>query len=111
MAARKDDVVSVTVVERDPDVIRLFREQLLPQFSCKDKISVIQSDAFDYLEYNMKYVSPDFVFMDIWHDISDGTDLYVRAKQYEAHFPRTRFMYWIERSLRCALVDYLENTV
>jgi hypothetical protein len=111
MAARKAEVASVTVVERDPAVIRLFLEQILPQFSCKDKISVIQSDAFDYLEHDMKSVSPDFVFMDIWHDIGDGVDLYVRARPYEARFPSTRFMYWIERSLKCALVDYLENHV
>ena len=111
MAARKAEVASVTVVERDPAVIQLFQEQLLPQFSCKDKISVIQSDAFDYLEHDMKSVSPDFVFMDIWHDIGDGVDLYVRARPYEARFPSTRFMYWIERSLKCALVDYLENHV
>ena len=111
MAARKAEVASVTVVERDPAVIQLFQEQLLPQFSCKDKISVIQSDAFDYLEHDMKSTSPDFVFMDIWHDIGDGVDLYVRARPYEARFPSTRFMYWIERSLKCALVDYLENHV
>ena len=44
-------------------------------------------------------------------DIGDGVELYIRARQYEAHFPKTRFMYWIERSLKCALVDYLENRV
>ena len=47
--------------------------------------------------------------MDIWHDIADGTPLYVRAKQFEARFPHTRFCYWIERSLRCALVDELAH--
>lgn len=107
MAARKEEVRSVTVVERDPAVIRLFREQLLPQFPCKSKISVVQADAFDYLEHGMKPLSPDFVFMDIWHDIADGVDLYLRARPYEKQYPSTRFMYWIERSLRCALVDAL----
>lgn len=110
MASRKPDVTSVTVVERDPSVIELFRECILPQFTEKDKIIVIQSDAFDYLEQGMKSLKPDFVFVDIWHDIADGTRLYVRAKQFEAHFPRTRFVYWIERSLRCALVDELIET-
>ena len=109
MAARKADVLSVTVVERDPAVIALFREHILPQIPEKSKISVVQSDAFDYLEHQMESCPPDFVFMDIWHDIADGTPLYVRAKQFEARFPRTRFSYWIERSLRCALVDELAN--
>lgn len=111
MAARKPEVLSVTVVERDPSVIQLFREQLLPQFPDRCKITVIQADAFDYLEKDFAAASPDFVFMDIWHDIGDGVDLYIRARQYEAHLPKTRFMYWIERSLKCALVDYLENRV
>ena len=110
MASRKSDVTSVTVVERNPSVIELFRECILSQFTEKDKITVIQSDAFEYLEQGMKSLQPDFVFVDIWHDIADGTRLYVRAKQFEAHFPRTRFMYWIERSLRCALVDELIET-
>ena len=109
MAARKPEVASVTVVERDPSVIRLFREQLLPQFPHREKITVIQADAFDYLEQDMISAAPDFVFMDIWHDIADGLDLYVRARQYESRFPTTRFTYWIDRSLKCALVDALEN--
>lgn len=108
-AAGKDSVTSVTVVERDPAVISLFREHILPQIQYKDKITVIQADAFDYLDHQMKLSPPDFVFMDIWHDIGDGLDLYVRAKAYEAAFPHTRFMYWIERSLRCALIDFLEG--
>ena len=107
MAARKPEVASVTVVERDPAVISLFREHILPQIPCKDKIRVIQADAFDYLEHQMSSCPPDFVFMDIWHDIADGMSLYVRARLYESRFPHTCFMYWIERSLRCALVDEL----
>ena len=108
-AASKSSVSSVTVVERDPAVIRLFREHILPQIPERGKISVIQADAFDYLEHQMRPADVDFVFMDIWHDIADGTDLYIRAKQYEARFPHTRFTYWIERSLRCALIDRLEQ--
>ena len=109
MAARKASVVSVTVVERDPAVIRLFNERILPQIPERGKITVIQADAFDYLDRQMRPAEVDFIFMDIWHDIADGTDLYLRAKQYEARFPHTRFTYWIERSLRCALVDRLEQ--
>ena len=109
MASRKPEVVSVTVVERDAAVISLFQDYLLPQFPNKDKIAVIESDAFDYLEHQMSLSPPDSVFMDIWHDISDGTPLYVRARQYEGHFPTTRFTYWIDRSIRCALVDFLAD--
>ena len=111
MAARKPEVTSVMVVERDPSVVALFLEHILPQIPERNKISVIQEDAFDYLEKEMKLSPPDFVFMDIWHDIADGTPLYIRARQYESRFPNTRFMYWIERSLKCALIDGLEKMV
>ncbi|MBQ3743744.1 MAG: hypothetical protein II858_07810 [Bacteroidales bacterium] len=107
MAARKPDVTSVTVVERDPAVLTLFREHILPQIPEREKIVLVQDDAFDFLERRMAAAAPDFVFMDIWHDIADGTPLYVRAKQFETRFPHTRFCYWIGRSLRCALVDEL----
>jgi len=111
MASEKPSVSSVTVVELDPAVISLFEKHLLPQFSHRDKITLIQADAFDYLEHSMSNTSPDFVFMDIWHDIADGLDLFIRARPYESRFPSTRFTYWIDRSLKCALVDYLENRV
>ena len=109
LASEKPEVESVTVVELDPAVISLFRKYILPQFPNKEKVTVVQSDAFDYLEQKMSSVRPDFVFFDIWHDIADGTPLYIRARQYEARFPRTRFTYWIDRSLKCALIDGLER--
>lgn len=110
MAACKPEVAEVTVVECDPSVIALFEGQILPQFGTVGrKLRVVQSDAFDFMEREMGGLRPDFVFMDIWHDISDGLDPYVRAKSYEARFPDTRFRYWIERSLRCALIDVLEH--
>lgn len=107
MASEKPEVASVTIVERDPAVIELFEKLILPQFNHKDKITVIQDDAFDYLEHKMSSTQVDFVFMDIWHDIADGTPLYLRAKPYEPRYPHTKFTYWIERSLRCNLVDQL----
>jgi len=109
MAARKPGVRSVTVVERDPSVISLFRTYILPQIPEKEKIRVVEADAFDYLEHRMAAARPDFVFVDIWHDISDGAPLYVKVRSYESRFPGTRFSYWIERSLKCALIDELEH--
>ena len=109
MASQKPEVSSVTVVELDPAVISLFEQHILPQFPNRSKVSVIQADAFDFLERRMASVQPDFVFMDIWHDISDGAPLYVRARQYESRFPHTRFTYWISRSLKCSLIDFLEG--
>jgi len=104
MALLKPDVSHVTVVELDKNVIDLFNQYILPQFPRRNDVTIINSDAFEYLDKGM---NADFVFMDIWHDIADGTSLYIKAKQYEARYPDTRFTYWAERSLRCALADYL----
>lgn len=98
-AASKPTVSSVTVVERDPDVIKLFVEHILPQFPCRDKIRVIEADAFEYMEKEMPQGGYDYVFSDIWHDPSDGLSLYLRLKKYEPLSPTTRFDYWIEPSL------------
>lgn len=108
MALRKGNVKSVTVVERDPSVIELFKKYILPQFPRKNDVQIVSSDAFDYMAKPMHF---DFAFVDIWHDISDGCDLYVKAKGFEKKHNKTIFAYWLERSIRCALADWLiENT-
>ncbi|MNI89136.1 hypothetical protein D3C73_1465030 [compost metagenome] len=45
----------------------------------------------------------DFVFTDLWHDVSDGIDLYLRMKKIAAQYPDTKFTYWIEKSILCYL--------
>jgi len=101
MAARKDEVESVTVVEYSEGVIDLFERCVLPQMKCKDKIRIVRSDAYRYAEQEMKREGYDFVFCDIWHDPSDGVDAYLRFKQYEKDNPKTCFAYWIEETLKC----------
>ena len=45
----------------------------------------------------------DFVFTDLWHDVSDGKDMYLKMKEYEKRSPNTIFSYWIEKSILCYL--------
>lgn len=96
MCARKPQVSRVTVVERDPDAIALFREQLLPQFPDARKIQLIQADAFDYLAVPDPAV--DFVFADLWHDVGDGLPLYLRLLPLAARW-HAPFRYWIEEDM------------
>ena len=93
------------MVERDATLIELFRTHLLPQFPHREKIRIVESDAFAYMENRMPREGFDFSFMDLWHDASDGLELYLRAKKLEALSPNTEFTYWIEPSLR----SYLRN--
>ena len=99
MVSQKDSVSSVTVVERDENVIALFEKHILPQFQNKHKIKIVRSDAFEYAKKEMKNGGFNYVFCDLWHDVSDGVDLYVKMKKYEALCPNCVFEYWIERSI------------
>ena len=99
MSSEKTDVESVTIVERDENVIKLFERHILPQFPNKQKITIIKSDAFDFAKNEMKKGSFNYVFTDLWHDVSDGVDLYVKMKKYEALCPNSAFDYWIEDSI------------
>ena len=41
----------------------------------------------------------DHVFADLWHDPSDGLEMYRKLKKFESLSPRTQFDYWIEPSI------------
>ena len=99
MVSQKNSVSSVTIVERDKNAISLFENYILPQFPNKGKIKVIHRDAFEYAETEMKNGKYTYVFTDLWHDVSDGVDLYIKMKKFEALCPNCRFEYWIERSI------------
>ncbi|MBQ3223766.1 MAG: hypothetical protein IJB41_09155 [Clostridia bacterium] len=103
MAARKPEVASVTVVERDANVIRLFKEHILPQFPQIQKLRIVQADAFDYMQNCAPAERYDFIFTDLWHDAGDGLPLYRRMKALEPLSPASRFTYWIEPTLRAYL--------
>lgn len=100
MTARKAEVDSVTVVERDPRAIRLFKTHLLPYFEHPEKITVVEADAFAYAAREMPAGHYDTVFADIWHDPSDGVEAYRRLKETEKLSPGTDFRYWIEGTIR-----------
>ncbi|MBO5213042.1 MAG: hypothetical protein J6B60_05825 [Clostridia bacterium] len=99
MASLKENVSSVTVIERDENVIKLFCENILPHFENKEKIKLVKGDAFFYAENEMKEQNFDFAFVDLWRDISDGVELYIKMKKLEDLHEKTEFAYWIERSI------------
>lgn len=107
MAARKPEVESVTVVDLSADAISLFEQNLLPQMECRDKIKVVYADAFDFAQAHYPRGEFDFVFADIWHDVSDGKDLYLRFKSMEKLAPDMEYSYWLEESIKCYLNDAL----
>lgn len=103
MVSEKENVDSITIVEINDDVIQLFKEHILPQFPNADKVNIIKTDAFKYAQQHMAKGQFDFVFTDLWHDVSDGIDMYLKMKEYEKCSPHSVFMYWIEKSILCYL--------
>ena len=103
MVSEKDEVDSITVVEKNPEIIQLFQTHILPQFNHAEKVRIIEADAFKYAKESMAAENYDFVFTDLWHDVSDGMKMYLEMKQYEKGCPKTVFSYWIEKSILCYL--------
>lgn len=99
MASMKDTVDSVTVIEKSKKVIELFKSVILPQFPNKDKIRIIEADAFEYAENVMPAEHYDLAFVDTWRDASDGAPMYKKMKALEHLSGDTRFLYWIENFL------------
>ena len=99
MVSEKAEVESITVVERSPSVIALFKKHILPQFPHGEKVRIVESDAFEYLERVMPEEHFDYAFIDIWRDASDGAPVYERMKPMEKLCRGTEFSYWIENFL------------
>ena len=100
MSHLKDEVKSVTIVEKDKRVIELFTKYILPQFPKKKKIKVICADAFEFAKNETAGAFYDFIFADTWHDPSDGIEMYQKFKQAEKYSPDSVYMYWIEDTLK-----------
>ena len=106
MAHLKDEVKEVHIVEMDKSLIEVFNEYLLPLFLHPEKIHIHKADAFCFIN-NIKDRDYDYIFSDLWHDVSDGLSMYLKLKEKFNKFKFTRCVYWIEG----ALVTYLRTLV
>lgn len=95
MAAEKPEVRHVTVVEIDPHVVRLFTEQILPQFPHAEKIEICEADAFEWIR-TQRDGDYDYGYADFWAGTDDGFLLYMDFLPLTARFQKTRFGFWIE---------------
>lgn len=98
MAAAKDNVESVTVVENNEGVIDLFRHFIMKKFprEVTGKISIVHADAYEYL-YDLKDGKFNYCFIDLWQGVQD-TDQYFKAIHATAHFKKMEYSLWIEDS-------------
>lgn len=106
----KEEVTAVTVVEFNPDVIRLFDAYIRPQFPQNKPLTIIQGNGVDY--YNEAFLSQfDYVYVDFWESNEDGLMWYTKLMEQEVELPHVDF--WIEDSILCdvqyAIAMYLLN--
>ena len=114
MILLKDNVSNITIVEHDKEVIRLFEQVILLKFEYKEKIKIISADAFEFAENELPSMVFNYAFVDLWHEVSDGLELYLKMKKLEYLSSQTKFAYWIEDSLlsclRWQLFDAITST-
>lgn len=112
MISNKDNVKQITIIEKDENIIQLFKQYILPQFKYKEKIKIVHDDAFSFLDANKEDF--DYCFLDLWHSPEDGLPLYLRLRKYEYKYKNTTFNYWLHKSIlamyrRCYLTVIQEN--
>lgn len=98
MVHLKEEVKEVYIVEMDLELIKLFQKHLLPLFPYKEKIHIIKADALVYIN-QINDRDYDFIFADLWHDVSDGLPMYIKLQERFNKFTYTKRHYWIENSL------------
>ena len=108
MMSLKEDVKSVTVIEKDINIINLFKKNILPMLDTT-KIKVVHDDAFRYIENNNGF---DYVFADMWHNPEDGIPMYLQLEAISKK-QNIKIHYWLEPSLKAmrrrCLITILEE--
>ena len=98
MASNKDEVNEVHIVEMDLELIQLFSKYLLPLFPHKEKIRIHKADAYHFIN-DIKDGDYNYIFSDLWQDVSDGLESYIKLKKAFVSFKHTTCAYWIEGSI------------
>ena len=110
MTSLKQEVKSVTIVENDINIINIFKENLLPLFPQKSKIKIVQADALEVIKKPLPY---DFAFVDLWHSVEDGLELFLKFKRIDSQNQDVEFSYWLNNSfyalLRRAFITLLSE--
>jgi len=98
MCSLKKDVKNIIVIEKNKDIIDLYKKEIEPKLNIK--INIINGDAFTY--FNNEFIKEnniDSIFVDIYHS---GVDLhlYLPFLNLEQNIKNNVVVnYWIEKSL------------
>lgn len=78
---------------------------ILPQFAHKDKVTIIEADAFDFMT-DLADGEYDFCFADIWRSYEDIVP-YHKMKGLCQKFRQMTCSYWIEDALKHTTIQYV----
>lgn len=96
MVSLKKDVESVTIVEKNKDIINLFNEYILPLFDNKEKIKIINDNPLKYLTNLKGKKNIDYLFIYPWDSPSRGKQEYKSYLELKNKFNDGVFSYWLE---------------
>ena len=98
MLALKEEVKSITIVEKDQNIIDLFNAFIWSSFKNKEKIKIIKDDAVKYVEKSKNNPQFDYIFADLWHNPDDGLPLFISLKRMNINIDC-----WLEVSMYALL--------
>ena len=114
LASENPNVKEVHAVEMDKELILMFEKNILPKFPHKEKVHIHKAEAFSFVS-NLQDGEYDYIYSDLWHDVSDGLAMYIKLRQAFKSFTKTSRFYWIESTLltyyRIFLTSYIYNVV
>ena len=105
MASLKNNVSQITIVEHDQDLVNMFQEQILPQFECKDKITVICADETGYLK-SIEDGMYNTVYCALWQD-NTAVIPYLEVKKICSSFKKTKLVCHLEQAIQETIHFYM----
>ena len=109
MAARellKYPDTNITLIDLDSEMTRICSEdkvisELNEHALSSDRVTIINMDAYEYLNQDLSDI--DYLFVDIYHDVSDAMKAYKRIKTIEEKHKNIIWRYWIEKTIKLYL--------
>lgn len=104
----KEDVKKVTIIERNQDIIALFKKNILPQFPRREDVEIIQGDALDLLS-NELLKTYEYTFVDIWRNEDDGVQILSSIFKCLEFSEKLNVDFWIEDAILEQVKDALKS--
>lgn len=103
MISQKDNVHSVTIVERNQNNIDAIKKYIGKELLANKKVKIIHADALKFMETVRDF---DYIYADLWFNPEDGLLPYLTLCKL-AKKNNIKIEYWLEESLKQMRRRYL----